>query len=260
MKFKKAQFLGSGGSMGVPIPTCACSVCQSSEPKNKRLRPSFLLEINGYNIVIDITPDFRQQALTYGIDRVDAVFLSHTHFDHAGGMPDLRMFAYHQARPIPIYCSSESHQDLERRFDYLFSLAGVPIIETRLLEEAGGQFSFEGIDIAYYHYAQSGMRVTGFRLGTFAYVTDLFDYDEGIFSFLQGVTHLVISARNEEKCVMHKKAHLTAPEAVDFAKKAGARYVYFNHLSHEMDHYESENKLPDGVKLAYDGMIIPGLT
>lgn len=246
--------------MGVPIPTCTCTICTGDEVKNRRLRPSLLLQVDGKRLLIDVSPDFRQQALTYGIEHIDAVLLSHTHFDHCGGMPDLRMFAYHQGEPIPIYCSRESHQDLERRFDYLFSLAGVPIIETRLVEEVRGQFRFEGVDVAYYHYVQSGMRVTGFRLGAFAYMTDLFDYDEGIFSFLQGVTHLVISARNEEKCVMHKKAHLTVSESVDFAKKVGARYVYFNHLSHEMDHYESENKLPDGVKLAYDGMIIPGLT
>ena len=230
MKVKQAVFLGSGGSMGVPLPGCDCPVCYSKEFKNKRLRPSFFFQIAGKNVLIDISPDFRQQALEHHIDRVDAVFLSHTHFDHSGGVVDLRMYAYKQGSPIPIYCTAESDQDLRKRFDYLFSLEGVSIIETCFLEKQPSTFSFEGVSIEYYHYYQAGMKVTGFKMGTFAYMTDIFEFDEGVYPFLKGVEHLVLSARNGEKYFVHKKGHLTVDEAVALAKRAGIKHLYLNHL------------------------------
>lgn len=251
---RQGQFLGSGGSMGVPLAGCSCTVCAGSDPKNRRLRPSYFFSINGKNVLIDVSPDFRQQALNFGIKKIDAVFLSHTHFDHAGGLVDLRIFAYLQKAPIPIYCTSDSHKDLQMRFDYLFSLSGTPIIKTKILDSSPGEFTFEGQLVEYFHYSQMGMKVTGFKLGSFAYMTDMFDFDETIYAFLKGVKTLVISARNEEKTLPHKKAHLTVKEALAFGKRAGAEKLYLNHLSHDVNHSLDEKTLPPFAHFAFDGL------
>lgn len=244
--------------MGVPLPGCACAVCGSKDKKNNRLRPSFFMKMGGKNILIDVSPDFRQQALRRGISKIDAVFLSHTHFDHSGGVEDLRVFSYLQKGPIPIYCTQESSRDLKKRFDYLFSLRGLAIIETKILDKEPGEFSFAGERVEYYHYRQMGMKVTGFKIGSFAYVTDISDFDEGIYAFLKGVDSLVVSARNEEKCFVHKKAHLTVNEAVEFGRRAGVKKLYLNHLSHDIEHSVDEKKLPDFAHFAFDGMKILG--
>src|SRR3990167_3054368 len=192
-------FLGTGGSAGIPMIGCPCAVCTSSDPHNQRLRPSGLLKIAGKSFLIDVGPDFRSQALKYRIHHLDGLFLTHTHYDHIAGIDELRIFYLRSKKPLPCLLSLESLTDLKRRYDYLFqpleaatSLSAQ--LDTHVLEADSGSTDFAGIQIGYCSFFQGKMKVTGLRVGNFAYISDIRNYDESVFAQLQGVELLVLSA------------------------------------------------------------------
>jgi len=250
-------FLGTGSSAGVPVIGCDCAVCTSADPCNQRLRPSGLLTLQGKRLLLDAGPDFRQQALQNSIDHLDGVLITHTHFDHVAGLDELRIYYLKHQQKVPVLCSKETLDNLHKRYDYLFreKTMGISLaaqLETHLLEGVRGETTFVGLPLSYTSYRQGGLGVTGFRFGSFAYISDIREYEEPIFDDLAGVETLVLSALHEKPTPMH----LSLDEATAFAERVGAKKTWLTHLSHRLDHQTTNAKLPKQVQLAHDGLEI----
>lgn len=248
----KFTFLGTSASAGVPMVGCKCAVCTSASAKNQRLRPSGLLRVGGKSILIDVGPDFRTQAIKYKIDHLDGLLLTHTHFDHIAGIDDLRAYYLQTKKKLPCLLSKESLDDLKTRYDYLFRTSGKSLsaqLAFTPLPDEMGQTEFLGLKIGYVSYIQSGMKVNGFRLGDFAYISDIREYEDSIFGALKGVKNLVLSALREEPSDLH----FTMDEAIAFSRKVGAEATFLTHISHAVDHEAVNKKLPVEVRLGFDG-------
>ena len=250
-------FLGTGASTGVPVVNCACKVCSSKNPRNMRLRPGILVSMKGKTFLFDAGPDFRHQALLHKIARPDALFLTHTHYDHVGGLEELRAFSYHNYVPIPCYLSQESFESVKKLFYYLFlpKSSGsnkTAELDFHVLDGAEGSFLCNGIQLNYFSYSHGSMNVTGYRIGPVAYVTDIKEFSTSIFQALTGVDLLILSAT----CFKHSHLHMTIDEAVAFAKKIAPKKTYFVHMSHEIEYESVSSNLPTNIELAYDGLEI----
>lgn len=251
----EALFLGTGASMGVPVIGCTCHVCQSESSFNNRMRPSLLLMIGKKRYLIDIGPDFRLQALRYQIDALDGVILTHSHYDHIGGLDELRIFYFREKKAMPCLVSRETFEELKVRYHYLLSSsdldpASFMQLNFQILESDEGVVEFEGVKLAYFSYFQKGTKVIGVRFQDFAYVVDILDYPQTIFKCLKGVDKLVIDGMKWERT----SAHLGILDVIEFAKKVGSKTTYLTHVAHETDHESTSAKLPDGMELAYDGL------
>jgi len=249
------QLLGTGASAGIPVIGCKCDVCQSADPYNKRLRPSALVKAHGKILLIDPCPDFRQQALKYSVDRLDGVLITHVHFDHTGGIDDLRAYYVLAEQPLPCLVPQHTFDDLLHRYYYLFQPRGsnssLPAqLKFQILEGTTGVAEFLGVQIGYFSYAQGGVSVTGYRFGDFAYISDIREYPETIFDDLQGVRVLVLSALR----FTPSHLHFSVDEAIDFSEKVGAEEVYLTHIAHDIDHEKGSAYLPSNVSLGYDGL------
>ncbi len=241
-------FLGTGGSMGVPLVGCSCAVCSSSSPFNKRLRPAGLIRVGEKNYLIDAGPDFRQQALNIKLSRLDGVLLTHAHYDHIGGLDDLRIFFFKQKKKVSCLLSKETLEEIQTRFHYLDKQ-----FEFQLLEGDFGRALFEGLEIEFVSYLQAGMKVNGYRIGNFAYISDIREFSEDIIEKLIGIETLVISALRLEA----SHVHFSVDEAILFARKVGAKKTYFTHISHDLEHEKTNAMLPKDIKLGFDGLEIP---
>jgi phosphoribosyl 1,2-cyclic phosphate phosphodiesterase len=253
----KLLFLGTGASSGVPLIGCDCSVCTSSSSFNKRLRPSALLNYGDKQILIDAGPDFRVQALTHHIRKLDGVILTHTHYDHIGGVDDLRVYYLIQHHPLSCLASRETYQQMRLRLPYLFqtkqegrSLSAQ--LEFQVIDEGFGSVTFQGLDFHIVSYLQSGHEVIGFRIGDLAFISDIQEYTPRVIDEIRGVKRLVVSALREQPSL----AHLTIMEAIEFSRQVRAEVTYLTHLSHDVDHEAVSKKLPPNVFLAYDGLSI----
>lgn len=253
------EFLGSGGSMGVPVIGCHCPVCASDKPVNHRSRPSVLISIDSKKILVDCGPDFRWQALRIHLDNLDGVILTHAHHDHTAGFDELRLFYFrNHHKPFPCLLSRETEEDLRRRFYYMFKTTGpyeafVPKFDFSYMEGETGSVDFLSLPVSYISYEQGGMKVNGLRFGSLAYVTDIRHYDETIFKHLLGLDTLILSALRFTPSPLH----MTVDEAVEFARRCGAKETFLTHLSHDLDYDQTNAYLPANVKLAYDGLKIP---
>jgi phosphoribosyl 1,2-cyclic phosphate phosphodiesterase len=255
MQTGRFLFLGTGGSLGIPVVGCTCAVCLSPSPCNKRLRPSGLLTVAGKTLLLDAGPDFRAQALKYGVARLDGVLLTHSHFDHIGGFDDLRVFYFAQRRLLPCLLSEDTFDELKIRYHYMMhpgesEAAVCAHFQFHLLKGEFGAVDFEGIKLRYFTYRQGGMQVNGFRVGEFAYVSDIRDYDEEVIQALRGVQTLVLSALRYTPSEVHFSIH----EAIAFAKKVGSAHTWFTHIAHDLDHDLTTADLPPGFALGRDGM------
>jgi len=253
----KLIFLGTGSSTGVPLIGCQCAVCHSHNPHNQRLRPSALLQIDQKQFLIDIGPDFRQQALKYGITSLDGMILTHSHHDHVAGLDDVRALYFKRETPIPILLSQETATDIQRRFDYMFFpnpyLQGNRSkLELQILPEKQEIVEFEGLTIQYVDYEQGRMKVNGFRFGSLAYLTDIKNFKETIYSTMMNVKVLIISALR----TVSSPLHFSIDEAIKFAARIKAQKVWITHISHDLDHDKINDTLPEHVRLAYDGLTI----
>ncbi len=251
----KLLFLGTGSSLGVPVIGCQCSTCQSSSPLNKRLRSSILLTSQGKRILIDASPDLREQALRYKINKIDGVIFTHAHYDHTAGIDDLRIFHFINKKPLPCLVSAETAEELTKRYEYMFAVQPFEqqnASRLQLIPLAGerGQLVFETIPLSYFSFQQLSMKINGFRFGNLAYVTDIKSYPETIFEDLKGVEILIISALRFTSSPMH----LNIDEAIDFSKKVNAKKTWFIHIAHEVEHEKTSHYLPDGIELAFDGL------
>lgn len=250
-------FLGTGASAGIPLIGCHCHVCDSHDKKNKRLRPSCLLTINEKKILIDAGPDFRMQALTYSIERLDGVMITHTHYDHIGGLDELRIYYILAKKTLPLLLSQSSFNDLKKRLPYLFkeknANASLPAqLDFQVLNEKKGNSSFLNIPFYFMTYEQGGMEVLGFRFGSLAYLSDIRYYSEDIFENLRGVDTLILSALKKTPSPLH----FSVEEACLFAEKVKVKKAYLMHISHELEHAETSMSLPTNIELAYDGLKI----
>jgi phosphoribosyl 1,2-cyclic phosphate phosphodiesterase len=250
-------FLGTGSSLGVPVIGCNCSVCTSNLPHNQRLRSAGLLEIGPKRLLIDAGPDIRAQLLRANIHKLDGLLLTHAHYDHIAGLDDLRAITLHQHMPIPCLMSRATWDELFLRFDYLFPSEKHPDRYPRFLPsflpDSRGKLSFINLPIHYCTYAQAHMEVNGYRIGDFAYLTDILHYPPTIFEDLQGVKTLVISALRTQP----QHLHFTIDQAIAFAQKAQVPCCYFTHIAHEVDYAETQKQLPASIFLAYDGLSLP---
>lgn len=249
-------FLGTGASTGIPVIGCHCPVCLSHSARNRRLRPSGLIRIGSNVFLIDCGPDFRQQALLHNIERLDALLLTHTHYDHIAGIDELRAYYIRDKKPMLCLLSRESLNEIQKRYDYLFLQRGHDSMRTaqfqfQALEDVGSA-AIEEIPFDYFSFVQRGMKVLGFRFGNFAYVTDIREYGDEVFSVLKGVQKLILGAISTKP----SRAHFSVDEAVKFAHKTGAQNAWLTHIAHYVDHDAIERLLPPEIRLGYDGLEI----
>lgn len=244
--------LGSGTSTGVPVVGCDCAVCRSSDPRNRRMRPGLRLETAGLSLVIDTPPDFREQALRYGIDRVDAVLYTHSHADHVFGLDDLRIFNFRQHGSIPCFGSAETMSRMRQIFTYVFEDGqeggGKPRLE---LMPVRAPFEYKGLRVVPIPVRHGEMEVFGFRIGRFACVTDVNFISEESFALLAGVDLLVLSALRYRP----HPTHFSLVEAIAVARRIGAHRTLLTHIAHDIDHGRLEVPLPPGIELGYDGLV-----
>ena len=248
-------FLGTGGSMGIPVIGCHCAVCSSSSRFNKRLRPSALITTSDKQLLIDCSPDFRYQALTHGLSHLDGVVITHAHHDHTGGIDDLRVLYMRQKAPLPCLLSQATADDLKERFSYIFQHGGdyeklIARFDLEILKGERGKVNFQDVEIGYMTYTQGGMPVNGYRFGNLAFVSDIRQYPETIFEDLKNVKILIVSALRFTPSPLH----FNVDEAIEFAQRVGADHTWLTHIAHELDHEKTNSYLPSNIQLAYDGL------
>jgi phosphoribosyl 1,2-cyclic phosphate phosphodiesterase len=249
----RVTFLGTGTSTGVPVPTCGCPVCRSDDPRDRRLRASVLLEWAGASVLVDTSPDLRTQALRHGIERIDAVLYTHGHADHILGLDDLRVYKWRLGAPVPVYGSGPTLDALSRTFWYVFdgepSESTRPEIDPRPVSESFALLSRTVHPIPLLH---GRMPIFGYRLGRFAYLTDVSEIPEPSHGLLRELDVLVLNALRDRP----HPTHLNLEAALAQAARIGARRTYLTHLSHEVHHASVSARLPAGVALAHDGLVL----
>lgn len=248
----KLIFLGSGTSQGVPVIACACPTCSSSNSKDKRLRASVLVQLPGLHFAIDAGPDFRQQMLRENVNSLDAILLTHEHKDHIAGLDDVRAFNYQTQKDFPIYCSQKVEAALKREFYYAFEAdlyPGVPRFQIEHLQN--GRFELKNHQIETIEVWHHQMQVFGFRIGKLAYITDAKTISAEEKSKLIGLDIFIVN-------VLHEYTHLShfnLEEALALIDEIKPKQTYLTHISHLFGLHDDVNeKLPDNVKLAYDGL------
>lgn len=249
----RLTFLGTGTSKGVPEIGCTCPVCQSTDRRDKRLRVSVLIETDEARILIDCGPDFREQMLLIPFDRLDGVLLTHEHYDHTGGIDDLRPFAIFG--DINVYTDALTHQHLRERLPYFFRevlYPGVPRLHFHTVEPYT-PFSINGIEIIPLQVMHGKMPILGFRIGKLGFVTDMTNAPEETFAQLTGIDTLVIGALRQRPHATHQ----TIDQAIEVARRVGAKSTYLIHMNHEAGlHAETDSQLPENVHLSYDELTI----
>ncbi len=247
----KVKVLGSGTSTGVPLIGCDCKVCISQNPKNKRLRPSILIEEKGVNCLIDTTPDLRTQALNFNVKKIDCVFYTHTHADHLHGIDDLRIFNYIQKGSIPVFASENDIKTITTKFDYIFKkeklLSSKPDLIPNIIDK---KLEFKGLtflSIPIYHGYDL---INGYRLKTLAYLTDISKIPESSLELLEGLDALMIDALRYQK----HPTHLSVEEAINISGILKPSKTYLIHMSHKIDYEEIKKALPPNIIPSYDGL------
>ena len=247
----RITFLGTGTSTGVPTIGCGCRVCTSEDPHDQRTRPSLMLEYDGRVVVIDTTPDFRQQALREKISRLDAVIFTHGHADHVLGLDDTRVFYFRQQVPLRVYADGATMATLRMVFAYIFEqtykYGGVGKLDPRSIN---GSFETWGQRFVPVPVLHGDLPVLGFRFGQGAYVTDFSSIPESSLSLLDGLDLLILDA------LRHKPhpTHSSLSESLELVERLRPRRAFFTHIAHDLGHEETNAVLPSHVRLAYDGL------
>ncbi len=250
----KVTFLGTGNSQGVPVLNSDHPVCFSTDKRDKRLRVSILLEWDDVTYVVDTGPDFRYQMLRAGVRRLDGILFTHIHSDHTAGIDDIRPYCFAQG-PIPVYADQSVLDNLARRFDYVFNIEnkypGAPSVNPIAIENKPFELSGKLVEtVEYYH---GGVKVYGFKIGGFAYITDIKIISDKEKEKLKGLDVLVLSAVRRKE--MH--SHLNLEQSLVLIEELQPKKAYLTHLSHHLGfHEELEKELPEHVFLAYDELVI----
>jgi len=252
----KVTFLGTGTSQGVPLVACDCAVCQSPDPRNKRYRSSIYVETGSHKIVVDTTVDFRWQCLDFGVQRVDAILITHCHADHVMGLDDIRRFNSLQNGPIPLYASPADLERLRGIFPYAIREApeypGYPCLHGHAVSEPFqlGETKITPVTLPHgktqvygYVFQQNGSPKC-------AYLTDCHAVPPACIEQVRGVPVLILDALREKP----HPTHLSMGEALEIVKQTQPKQAYFIHMCHEVDHERTNRALPPGVELAYDGL------
>jgi phosphoribosyl 1,2-cyclic phosphate phosphodiesterase len=253
MGVMQVLILGSGTSHGVPMIGCACTVCLSDNPKNRRFRPSIAVRHEGKTVLVDTTPELRMQALSFGLTRVDAVLFTHTHADHIFGLDDLRRFNDLSGATIPIYGDEGILDDIKRIYAYVFTETqaggGKPRLDLRLVPEA---FDLFGLRIESFYVMHGQLPVLAYRFNDFAYVTDVNHIPDAAKARLCNLDLLILDAVRFEPHITHFGLY----QALEVVEELRPRQTLFTHLSHHFDHDRVNADLPPYAQLAYDGQTI----
>lgn len=251
--------LGTGTSTGVPVLGCDCAVCTSDDPHDTRTRCACYVQAGNMGILIDTGPDFRQQALREGIERIDAVCYTHYHFDHVVGLDDLRPYFFNNDRVMPGYMHPDTAAILRESYDYIFGADPYPGAANVQIDVVEGPFSIPSryddsapVSVDPILLQHGSTPVYGYRIGRFAYLTDVSEIPEASYDGLDGVDVLVLDALRPRP----HPTHFSFDEAVAVARRIGAQQTYFVHMTHNVRHTEANADLPDDVQLAYDGLTI----
>lgn len=249
--------LGSGTSVGVPAIGCNCPVCTSNDRRNNRTRSSVILGLPQGNLLIDTTPDLRTQLLREKIGIVHAVAFTHSHADHLFGLDDVRLFPLYLGHAMPLYCRAEVENQIRRSFDYAFTdqqpthVGAVP--QLSFVRVGDAPLEVLGARVIPIPLQHGRFDVLGFRLGDVAYCTDTNGIPQSSWPLLENLDTLILDALRPRP----HPTHFSLEEAIDVARRVGARQTYFTHLTHELGHAETEANLPPGMALAYDGLRVP---
>ncbi len=260
----KITVLGSGTSHGVPSIGCDCEVCRSSDPRDRRTRPSILIELDGdppsrfagavRSVLVDTSTDLRTQALANDIRRVDAILFTHTHADHIFGLDDVRRFNQMQHGAIACFADAQTVRDLRRIFAYVFEPprqkgGGLPELSLFQIE---GTFTLGGVEFVPVPLLHGLLPVLGFRVGAFAYLTDCNCIPDASWPLLEGVRTVIIDALRRRP----HSTHFSVDEAIAAVRRLGAGRAYFTHICHDLPHAATNAELPRGIELAYDGLVL----
>ena len=258
--------LGTGTSHGVPMIGCDCRTCRSTDPRDTRSRPSILIECRDAapsepsasnavrHILVDTSTDLRAQALARNIRRVDAILYTHSHADHIFGLDEVRRFNVLQKSAVPAYADARTIADLRRTFAYVFS-TGTPQgggIPSLMLSTLIGPFCLGSLEILPVPLMHGTLPILGFRIGSFAYLTDCSAIPDASWPLLTGVRTLVLDALRDRP----HPTHFSVSEAVEAAQRIGTERTYFTHICHDLPHAETCARLPPGIELAYDGQVL----
>jgi phosphoribosyl 1,2-cyclic phosphate phosphodiesterase len=232
---------------------CDCAVCRSDDPHDRRMRPSIYLEVDGGpSILVDTSTDLRQQALTFGVRRVDAILMTHSHADHVMGMDEVRRFNVLRGGPIPVFASSSTARELRRIFHYVFEPpaqkgGGIPQLD---LQEIEGPFEVDGVRVRPIPLLHGTLPILGFRFGSVAYLTDASAIPAESWPMLEDLDVLVLDALRHRS----HPTHFSVSEAVAVTERLQPRRAFFTHICHDLAHEVTNRSLPSGVALAHDGL------
>jgi len=243
-------FLGTGTSQGIPVIACTCNVCQSQNPKDKRLRSSIHIQLDQQSLVIDTGPDFRQQLLRENITTLDGILYTHEHKDHTGGLDDVRAFNYKDKKAMPVYAEQRVLNSLKNEYQYIFSdYPGVPQIHLNAIQNE--TFTMQNTSIQPIRVLHKNLPILGYKIKQFAYITDASHISPEELQKLQGVHTLVLNAVRREP----HHSHFTLTQALELFQKIKPTQGYITHISHQLGRHEDVSKeLPSNIQLAYDGL------
>jgi phosphoribosyl 1,2-cyclic phosphate phosphodiesterase len=254
----RITFLGTGTSHGVPMIGCDCATCRSTDPRDRRLRPSIYIEADadpaGTKVLVDAGPDLREQALRRDIRRVDAILFTHGHADHILGIDDVRRFNSLMKQSMACYGDSHTIDDIRKTFHYVFDPAtpkggGLPALELRHVD---GPFRAGALEVQPVPLWHGTRPILGYRFGRFAYLTDCNRLADEAWPLLTGLDVVVVDALREQP----HPTHFSLNEAIETARRIGARQTFFTHMCHHLQHEPTNARLPAGMALAYDGLVL----
>jgi phosphoribosyl 1,2-cyclic phosphate phosphodiesterase len=249
----RVTVLGSGTSHGVPMIGCTCAVCRSTDPRDRRTRPSIYVDVDhGPKLLVDTSTDLRMQALAHGVTRVDAILFTHSHADHVMGLDDSRRFSQMRKGAIPCYADAQTAASLKKTFYYAFDPGidkggGLPQIDLHTID---GRFSVDGVAIQPVPLMHGSRPIIGFRFGDFAYLTDTNHIPDDSWPLLAGVKTVIIDALRHRP----HPTHFTVAEALAALERLKPSQSYLTHICHDLPHVATNESLPAGVELAYDGL------
>lgn len=253
----KVRILGCGSSGGVPLIGCKCAVCTSADPRNKRTRVSIVVEHEGTRVLVDASPDLRQQFLAADLSVVDAVILTHGHADHAHGLDELRSVNYYRNAPLDLWAAPDCLAEVQRRFGYAFeppTADGIWYLPSLVPRPVDGPFEIGRLRIEPFQQIHGVGRdpVLGLRFGNFAYSTDVKEMPEAAFEVLKGIEVWVVDCLSERP----NPAHSHLEQTLAWIRRVGPKRAILTHMNHSIDYHELAARLPPGVEPGHDGLVV----